>query len=76
MTTRRNGAIRPLSRLRRRSSRVCDEIAAHRAAEAPGGEQDHAVVDRLDEQVVEADLAELVDDDDRVGERRIAAAAG
>ena len=50
----------------------CDEVAAHRAAQAPGREQDHAVVGRLDEQVVEPDLAELVDDHDRVGERRVA----
>ena len=64
--------MRPLSRRRRRSSSVGDEVAPDRAAEAAGREQDHAVLDRLDEQVVEADLAELVDDHDRVGERRIA----
>ena len=48
-----------------------DEVAAHRAAEAAGGEQDHALVHGLDEEVVEADLAELVDDHDGVGERRV-----
>ena len=53
-----------------------DEVAAHGAAEASGGEQDHGVVDGLDKQMIEADLAELVDDDDRVGESRILAAAG
>jgi hypothetical protein len=48
-----------------------DEIAPHGAAEASGGEQHEAFLHRLDEEVVEADLAELVDDHDRVGERRI-----
>ena len=41
-----------------------DEIAAHGAAKTTGREQDHVVVDSLDEQMIEPDLAELVDDDD------------
>jgi hypothetical protein len=48
-----------------------DEVAAHGAAQAPGGQKNHAVLDGLDKEVVEADLAELVDDHDRVGERRV-----
>jgi hypothetical protein len=49
-----------------------DEIAAHRATQAAGRQQDHAVIDGLDEKMIEADLAELVDDDDGVGKGRIA----
>ena len=49
-----------------------DQVAAHGAAQAAGAEQDHPLIDRLDQQVVEPDLAELVDDHHRVGERRIA----
>ena len=53
-----------------------DQIAAQRAAQAAALQQHHVVVDRLDQQMVEADLAELVDDDGGVGERRVAAAGG
>ena len=49
-----------------------DEIAAQRAAQAAALQQHHAVVDRLDQQVVEPDLAELVDDHRGLGERRVA----
>jgi hypothetical protein len=49
-----------------------DEVAADRAAEAARREQDHALVHRFDEEVIEADLAELVDDHDRVGEGGVA----
>jgi hypothetical protein len=35
-------------------------------------QQHHVVVDRLDQQVVEADLAEFVDDNGGAGESRIA----
>ena len=48
-----------------------DQIAAQRAAQAAALQQHHVVVDGLDQQMVEADLAELVDDDGGVGERRI-----
>ena len=47
-----------------------DEIAAHRAAQAAVGELDDAVGRLLDQQMVDRDVAELVDDDGRVGERR------
>ena len=52
------------------------EIAAHRAAEAAGVEQHHVLRRRGDEQVVDADLAELVDDDRAVARARAAAADG
>ena len=48
-----------------------DEVAAHGAAQAAGGEQNHALVDGFHQQVIEADLAELVDDHHRVLQRRI-----
>ena len=48
-----------------------DQVAAHRAAEAAVGELDDAVRRLLDQQMVDRDVAELVDDDGRVGERRI-----
>ena len=57
-------AQQPLQRL--------DEVAAERAAQASGGQQHDIFVDLLDQQVIEADLAELVDDDRGVGERGIA----
>jgi len=34
------------------------QVAAHRAAQAPGREQHHAVLDVLDEEMIDADLAE------------------
>ena len=49
-----------------------DQVAAHGAAEAARREQDHALVGRLDEEVIETDLAELVDDDDGALEGRVA----
>jgi len=48
-----------------------DEVAAQRAAQAAALQHHHIVVDRFDEQMVKPDLAELVDDDDGVGERRV-----
>lgn len=45
-----------------------DEVAADGAAEAAGVEEDGGVVEGFDEEVVEADLAELVDEDGGVGE--------
>ena len=50
-----------------------DEVAAQGAAQAAALQQHDAVVDRLDQQMVEADLAELVDDHGGLGERRVAA---
>ena len=46
------------------------EIAADRAAEAARGHHDHIVGDALDEQMVEADLAEFVDEHHTIGEFR------
>ena len=63
--------MRPLSRLRRRSSSVAMRSPRTVQHRQPRREQDHVVLDRLDEKMVEPDLAELVDDDDRVGERRV-----
>ena len=68
--------MRPLSRPRSSFSSVVDQVAAHGAAQAAGREQHHAVLDVLDQQMVEADLAELVDDDGGLGQRRILAAGG
>ena len=48
-----------------------DEIAAHRAAEAAVGKLDDPVGRTLDQQMVDRDVAELVDDDGRIGERRV-----
>src|SRR5262249_10504806 len=49
-----------------------DQIAAHLAAQAAGRERDDAVVALLDQLVIEADLAKLVDDDGRSREVRLA----
>ena len=71
MITRREGgaavveiAQQPLQRL--------DEVAAQRAAQAARRQQHDVVVDLLDQEMIEADLAELVDDHRGVGERGIA----
>ena len=47
------------------------QFAAHGAAHAARLQQHHRVVDALDEMVVEADLAEFVDQHGGVGERGI-----
>src|SRR5919199_4498872 len=44
-----------------------DEVAADRAAETTAGELDDAFVGPFDQQVIEADFAELVDDHGRLG---------
>ena len=69
--TRRN-ETRPLSRSRVSFSSAVDEIAPYGAAQAAARQHDHAVVDLLDQKMIEADLAELVDQHGGVGERRIA----
>jgi hypothetical protein len=43
------------------------QIAADRAAEAAAGEQHHILARRFHQQVIEADLAELIDDDGGLG---------
>jgi hypothetical protein len=48
-----------------------DEVTAHRAAKTARLQQHHVVADVLDEQMVEAYLAKLVDDDRSVRKRRI-----
>ena len=48
-----------------------DQFAAHRAAQTSVRKFDDAVGGLLDEKVVDGDVAELVDDDGGVGERRI-----
>ena len=48
-----------------------DHLAAHGAAKAPVGKLDHPVARRLDEEMVDPRLAELVDDDGRIGDRGI-----
>src|SRR5262249_13565690 len=47
------------------------QVAAQRAAQATALEQHHVVVDGLHQQMVEADLAELIDDDGGVGKRGV-----
>ncbi len=49
-----------------------DQIAAQRAAQATALQQDDAVADFAHQQVVEADIAEFIDDDGGLGERRVA----
>ena len=44
------------------------DFAPDRAAQAPRFEQDHRIIDTIEEMMVEADLAELVDQHGRVGE--------
>ena len=53
-----------------------DEIAAHRTAQAAGGQRQQRLVAAGDQFVIQADLAELVDDDRGAGERGIAQDAG
>ena len=49
-----------------------DEFAAHRAAQTPVGQFDQPVTGLgFDEHLIDADLAEFVDDDRRVGEARL-----
>jgi hypothetical protein len=70
-TMRLNGETSPLARLRNSSLMVRHQVAAHRAAQAARVQRHHAfVVGLLDQQMVEADLAELVDDDGGVGQFR------
>jgi len=66
------GSARPVVALAQQILEGRDQVAPHRAAQAAGAEQDHVLIDGLDEQVIEADLPEFVDDHHRVGERRIA----
>jgi hypothetical protein len=49
-----------------------DEVAAHGAAQASRGQQHDAFIDLLHQQVIETDLAELVDDDGSIGEPGVA----
>ena len=46
------------------------EILTHGAAEAPAGQFENIALDKIDEVMVDRDLADLVDDDGGVGERR------
>src|SRR6185369_17578708 len=48
-----------------------DEIAANGAAQAARRHRDDVVVGTLDQQVIKADLAELVDDHRGIGEHRV-----
>ena len=48
-----------------------DQIAAQGAAKTARGHHDHVAVDLLDEQMIEADLAEFVDQDDGSRQRGI-----
>ena len=72
MTMRSNGVQRPSSRRRNRSCKGLREVAADLAAQAAGLQLDEAVLARFDQLVVEADLAELVDDDGGAREFRLA----
>ena len=44
------------------------EVLAHGAAQASPRQFQHAALDEIDEVMVDRDLAELVDDDSRIGE--------
>jgi hypothetical protein len=48
-----------------------DQVALHAAAETAGIEQDHGVVELLDQMMVDADFAELVDQQRGAGHRRV-----
>jgi hypothetical protein len=48
-----------------------DQIAPDRAAQAARRHLDDVLVRALDQQVIDPDIAELVDDDGGVGEKRI-----
>ena len=67
-TTRRNGAMRPLSRFLQQILQRGDEIAANGAADATRTHHDHVAVDFLDEQMIESDIAKFIDQHERVGE--------
>ena len=70
--TRSNGAI--VSRVApvEQIGEPVDQIAAQRAAQAAGIERNDFAFHRLEQQMVEADLAPFVDDHQRIGERRAA----
>ena len=57
--------------LHEKIAQAAREVATHAAAEAAGIEQDEVVVDLVDEMMVDADLAELVDQHRRVGHCRL-----
>ena len=65
------GNLAPVAAAEQLSERL-REIAAQLAAQTAGRELDKTVVARLDELVIEADLAELVDDDGGARERGLA----
>ena len=48
-----------------------DQVAAHGAAQAAALQQHHVVADIFHQQMVEADFAELIDDDGGLGERGV-----
>ena len=48
-----------------------DQITANGAAQAAGGQFDDVLVSALDQQVVDTDIAELIDDDGGIGKERI-----
>ena len=63
MTMRSKRMISPSSRRAQEIEQRVDEFAANGAAQAARGHLDDIVVGLLDEQMIEADFAELVDDD-------------
>ena len=64
-------AAAPVVEIAQQRLQRVDQIAAHGAAQAARLQQHHVVADIFHQQVVEADLAEFVDDDGGVGERRL-----
>src|SRR3954468_21933334 len=71
MITRSKRGISPRARRPSRSAGVSCRAPGVGPAKAPGIEQDHVVGGLRDQHVVEADLAELVDDHRGVGERGV-----
>jgi hypothetical protein len=71
ITTRENAA-RPVVEAAQQPLQGVDQVAPQGAAQASGGERDDAVVHLLDQQMIDADLAELIDDHRRIGERGVA----
>ena len=72
MITRSNGAIRPLSRRRKISSKVAMRSPRIEQHKQPDVITSMVAVHPLDEQMIEADFAEFIDDDERARGRGIA----
>ena len=71
MTMRSNALISPRLAPRQEIVDRVDQIAADGAAQAAGGHLDDILVGAFDQQMIDAGVAELVDDDGGIGEEGI-----